>query len=112
MAETGHRMAGKTVVVTGGTGGIGKATASGLAALGARVAIVGRDRERAESAAADIRAEAAARCVEPPQVGVHVADMSAQAEVRRLAREVLDAYPRLDVLINNVGGYWATRHLT
>jgi NAD(P)-dependent dehydrogenase (short-subunit alcohol dehydrogenase family) len=38
--------------------------------------------------------------------------MSAQAGVRRLAREVLDASPRLDVLINNVGGYWATRHLT
>ena len=41
-----------------------------------------------------------------------VADLSAQAEVRRLAGEVLDAYPRLDVLVNNVGGYWATRHVT
>ena len=38
--------------------------------------------------------------------------MSSQAEVRRLAREVLDAYPRLDVLVNNVGGFWATRHAT
>jgi retinol dehydrogenase-14 len=112
MAETSDRMAGKTVLITGGTGGIGKATAIGLAALGARVGIVGRDRDRAESAAADIRAEAAARGVEPPEVDVHVADMSTQAEVRRVAREVLDSYPRLDVLINNVGGYWATRHLT
>jgi hypothetical protein len=49
------RMTGKTVLVTGGTGGIGKATAVGLAALGARVGITGRDRLRAE-AAADIRA--------------------------------------------------------
>jgi NAD(P)-dependent dehydrogenase (short-subunit alcohol dehydrogenase family) len=49
-------MVGKTVVVTGGTGGIGKATAVGLARLGARVAITGRDITRAEAAAADIRA--------------------------------------------------------
>ena len=40
------------------------------------------------------------------------ADLSSQAEVRRLAAEVLDAYPRLDVLVNNVGGFWATRHVT
>jgi NAD(P)-dependent dehydrogenase (short-subunit alcohol dehydrogenase family) len=40
------------------------------------------------------------------------ADMYSQAEVRRLAREVLAAYPRLDVLVNNVGGFWATRRVT
>jgi NAD(P)-dependent dehydrogenase (short-subunit alcohol dehydrogenase family)/MFS family permease len=38
--------------------------------------------------------------------------MSSQAEVHRLAAAVLDAYPRLDVLVNNVGGFWATRHVT
>ena len=38
--------------------------------------------------------------------------MSSQAEVRRLAAEVLAAYPRLDVLVNNVGGFWAHRHVT
>ena len=38
--------------------------------------------------------------------------MSSQAEVRRLAGEVLAAYPRLDVLVNNVGGFWATRQIT
>ena len=46
------------------------------------------------------------------QVDVFVADLSSQREVRRLAEEVLTAYPRLDVLVNNVGGYWATRHAT
>ena len=100
-------MSGKTVLVTGGTGGIGKATAAGLASLGARVGIVGRDRQRAEAAAADIRRENDA-----PAVDLFVADMSSQAEVRRLAAEVLGRYPRLDVLVNNVGGFWATRHTT
>lgn len=112
MPEIPNPMTGKTVLVTGGTGGIGKATAVGLAALGAHVGIVGRDRQRAQSAAADISAQAAAHGVDTHEVDVYVVDMSAQAGVRRLAREVLDVCPRLDVLINNVGGYWATRHLT
>jgi NAD(P)-dependent dehydrogenase (short-subunit alcohol dehydrogenase family) len=47
-----------------------------------------------------------------PAVDVFVADMSSQTEVRRLAAEVLSAYPRLDVLLNNVGGFWAHRHAT
>ena len=43
---------------------------------------------------------------------VFVADMSSQSEVRRLAAEVLQRLPRIDVLVNNVGGYWNTRHVT
>ena len=100
-------MAGKVVLVTGATGGIGKATAIGLATMGARVGITGRDLIRAEQAAADIRSASG-----NPAVDVFVADMSSQAEVRRLAGAVLDAYPRLDVLVNNVGGFWAHRHPT
>lgn len=100
-------MAGKTVLVTGGTGGIGKATAAGLAALGARVGITGRDLARGRAAAADIAAMSG-----NPAVDAFAADMSSQTEVRRLAREVLDLYPRLDVLVNNVGGFWATRRVT
>ena len=49
-------MAGKSVLATGGTGGIGKVTAIGLAALGARVGITGRDQARVEAAAVSIRA--------------------------------------------------------
>jgi retinol dehydrogenase-14 len=105
--DTNPSMAGKTVLVTGGTGGIGKATAVGLARSGARVGIVGRDAARATAAAEDIRARSG-----NPAVDVFAADMSAQAEVRRLAAEVLDAYPRLDVLVNNVGGFWQHRHVT
>ena len=100
-------MAGKTVLITGATGGIGRATAIGLAALGARVAITGRGLMRAEAAAVDIR-----DATGNPDVNAFGADLSSQAEVRRLATEVLDAYPRLDVLVNNVGGFSATRHVT
>jgi retinol dehydrogenase 14 len=100
-------MIGKTVLITGGTGGIGKAAAIGLASMGARVGITGRDRTRAEQAAKDIEAESG-----NPAVDVFVADLSSQSEVRRMADEVLSAYPRLDVLVNNVGGFWAHRRLT
>jgi retinol dehydrogenase 14 len=107
MVDTTKPMAGKSILITGGTGGIGKATAMGLAALGALVAITGRDLPRAESAAADIR-----RTTGNPGVTPFAADLSSQVEVRRLAAEVLEAYPRLDVLVNNVGGSWASRHVT
>jgi NAD(P)-dependent dehydrogenase (short-subunit alcohol dehydrogenase family) len=100
-------MAGKTVLVTGGTGGIGRAAAVGLAALGARVGITGRDQARADAAAAAIRRQSG-----NPAVDVFVGDLSSQTEVRRLADEVLAAYPRLNVLLNNVGGFWSHRHVT
>ena len=99
-------MAGRTVLVTGGTAGIGRATALGLAAMGAHLAITGRDRGRSEAAARDIRAAGGG------QVDVFVADLSSQSEVRRLAGEVIQRLSRIDVLVNNVGGYWNTRHIT
>jgi retinol dehydrogenase-14 len=99
-------LAGRTVLVTGGTGGIGRATALGLARMGAHLAITGRDRERTEGAAREIRAAGGG------QVDAFVADLSSQSEVRRLADEVLQTYPRIEVLVNNVGGYWKTRHVT
>ena len=100
-------MTGKFVLVTGGTGGIGKATAIGLATMGARVGVTGRDVSRTAQAAADVSAVSG-----NPAVDAFAADMTSQAEVRRLAAAVLGAYPRLDVLVNNVGGFWAHRHPT
>jgi retinol dehydrogenase-14 len=102
----GGPMAGRTALVTGGTGGIGRATAMGLATMGAHVGITGRDRGRAEGAAAEIRAAGGG------QVDVFVADLSSQSQVRRLAEQVLQTYPRIDVLVNDVGGYWDTRDVT
>jgi NAD(P)-dependent dehydrogenase (short-subunit alcohol dehydrogenase family) len=102
----GRPMAGRTVLITGGTAGIGKATALGLAAMGAHVAVTGRDRDRADAAGAEIRAAGGGR------VDVFIADLSSQAQVRRLADQVLHALTRIDVLVNNVGGYWNTRHVT
>src|SRR3954469_15444811 len=99
-------LTGRTVLVTGATGGIGKATALGLAALGAEVAITGRDPERAEPAAREIRTAGRG------PVEVFIADLSSQGEVRRLAGEVLQRLIRIDVLVNNVGGYWSSRHVT
>lgn len=99
-------MAGKTVLITGASGGIGRATAVGLATMGAHLAITGRDRGRTAGAADEIRAAGGG------QVDVFVADLSDQGEVRRLAGEVLQRLSRIDVLINNVGGYWNTRHVT
>ena len=100
-------MDGKTVLITGGTGGIGKAAAIRLASMGARVGVTGRDGARGEEAAAEIRGASG-----NPAVDLFVADMSSQAEVRHLAADVLAAYPRIDVLLNNVGGFWSHRHVT
>ena len=100
-------MAGKTVLITGGTGGIGRATAVGLAGMGARVAITGRDLARTKAAAAEIAAATG-----NPAVDAYAADLSVQTQVCGLAAEILQAYPRVDVLINNVGGFWAHRHVT
>ena len=99
-------MAGKTVLITGATSGIGKATALGLATMGAHLAITGRDVGRIEAAGEEIRAAGAG------QVDLFIADLSSQSEVRRLVEEVLQTLSRIDVLINNVGGYWDTRHVT
>jgi len=100
-------MDGKVVLVTGGTGGIGKATSEGLANLGARVVVVGRDRSKGVAAAAEIKATTGNEAVE-----LVVADLSSQAEIHRLAREFEANHQRLDALVNNAGAMYARRFET
>ena len=100
-------MTGKTVLITGATSGIGKATAMGLANMGARVVMVGRDRGRGEAAVADIKENSGNASVD-----LMLADVSSQKEIRRLADEFGEAYPRLDVLINNAGVFRSERITT
>ncbi|MEV5809701.1 SDR family oxidoreductase [Streptomyces parvulus] len=98
---------GKTVLITGATAGLGRATATQLAQRGAHVTICGRDPGKSARIAAEIRAQTANENVD------HLtADLSSLAEARRLASEFSDRHKKLDVLINNVGGIWAERHTT
>ena len=101
-------MNGKQILITGATNGIGLAAAEALVALGANVAIVGRNETRTKIAAARIRAAAGKGAT----VGTLIADLASQGAVRNLAAEVLDRYPRVDVLINNAGAMYTTRHVT
>jgi len=87
---------GKAAIVTGGTQGIGRATALMLAREGASVAIAARGRELLEQAAADIRA--AGGSVAPIQ-----ADVSKAEDCERLVAETLKAFGRIDILVNNAG---------
>jgi NAD(P)-dependent dehydrogenase (short-subunit alcohol dehydrogenase family) len=95
---------GKRVLMTGGSSGIGLAAARELAARGADLSIVVRSPARGEAAAAEIQAAGAGRPVD-----LLLADLSSQAAVRRLAAEVLERYPRLEVLVNNAGAIYGRR---
>jgi retinol dehydrogenase-12 len=97
-------MQGKVCLVTGATAGIGLVTARELARKGARVILVGRATERCSRAAEEIRALTGSTAVE-----WLVADLSSQADVRRLADQVRSRWPRLDVLVNNAGGIFIKR---
>jgi NAD(P)-dependent dehydrogenase (short-subunit alcohol dehydrogenase family) len=95
-------MHGRTALITGSTGGIGWETARGLAALGARVILVGRDGDRAAAATTHIG----------PAAEWVTADLTCQDEVRRLAGIVASRHDKLDVLVNNFGLNPARREVT
>ncbi|WP_336360070.1 SDR family oxidoreductase [Haladaptatus sp. ZSTT2] len=96
----------QTIMVTGGTSGIGRKTARGLAEVGSSVVITGRNRARGEKVVATIEREAdgSARFLR--------ADFSSVTEVRRLANEFRDHADRLDVLVHNAGTFEGKRTLT
>ena len=104
-------MRGKTCVITGANTGIGKAAATVLAALGAHIVMVCRNRERGEAARVEIE-RAAQKGGAGGGAELRIADLSVQAEVRTVAQSILDAHPRVDVLINNAGVALKQREVT
>ena len=91
-------MQGKICLVTGATSGIGKATALGLAQMGATVVMVGRDREKGEAVQREIKTKSGNEAVD-----LLLADLSSQESIRQLAENFLERYTKLHVLINNAG---------
>jgi NAD(P)-dependent dehydrogenase (short-subunit alcohol dehydrogenase family) len=98
---------GKTVVITGGTSGIGEIAAGQLAEMGARIVLIARNKARATDTLARLRVRA-------PGLAhtVHYADLTRLSEMKRVAAEIAGQEPRIDVLINNSGAIFASRRLT
>ena len=90
-------MAGKTVLITGSTDGVGRYVAARLAAEGAKVLIHGRDATRAETLIDEIKRDGHAAPM------FYQADLSSLADVRRLADAVIADHKRLDVFVSNAG---------
>lgn len=97
-------LAGRTALVTGPTGGLGRATADSLAALGARVILVGRDADRLEL----VRAALIAASGEDRYPAV-VADMSSLASVRSTVAAIAASEPALDIVVDNAGAIYPER---
>ncbi|MFD3488837.1 SDR family NAD(P)-dependent oxidoreductase [Streptomyces sp. NPDC058665] len=98
--RTTRNLSGATVIVTGASSGIGAAAAHRFAALGATVAVVGRSVPATKAVAQSAGGHA------------HFADFSRLDDVRRLAAELLERYPRIDVLANNAGALFSSHGLT
>lgn len=93
-------MAGRTIVITGASDGVGAAAAKRLSRSGEDVVVVGRSPQKTAAVADALGADS------------FVADFADLAQVRDLAQRLLDAYPRIDVLANNAGGMMNTRETT
>jgi len=100
-------MAVKTIVVTGGTSGIGEVAAVELAKQGARIVLIARDPERAGMTLSKLR-----NANPNERHTSHLADLSQISEMRRTAKEIVQSEPEIDVLINNAGALFNTRKVT
>jgi NAD(P)-dependent dehydrogenase (short-subunit alcohol dehydrogenase family) len=119
-ASSEERARNKVAVVTGASRGLGLETSKQLARQGTEIVMICRDRTRGEQARSQV-AEVATR--KPPVL--LLADLSVQADIRRVAKEVTERYNAADILINNAGSAfnrreqsadgleltWATNHL-
>lgn len=93
-------MAARTIVITGASDGIGASAARTLAKTGDRIVVVGRSAEKTQAVAEDIGADH------------FVTDFAALSQVRVLASQLKEKYPRIDVLVNNAGGIMGRREVT
>ena len=100
-------MNGKVCLVTGATDGIGKVSARVLAENGAKVIIVGRNPEKSATVLAELKSSSGNE-----NIDLLIADLAVMQEVRDLAEQVISRYHRLDILLNNAGGYFAKHELT
>jgi len=100
-------MNGKVCLVTGATDGIGKISARVLAEKGAKVIIVGRNPEKSATVLAELKSSSGNE-----NIDLLMADLAVMQEVRDLAEQVISHYDRLDILLNNAGGYFAKHELT
>jgi NAD(P)-dependent dehydrogenase (short-subunit alcohol dehydrogenase family) len=100
-------MKGKTVVITGGTSGIGEIAAERLAQMGARIVLIARSKSRGKVTLARLHEKA-------PDLAhtVHYADLTRISEMKRVAAEIASQEPRIDVLINNAGAMFSSRRFT
>jgi NAD(P)-dependent dehydrogenase (short-subunit alcohol dehydrogenase family) len=100
-------MQGKTVVITGGTSGIGQVAAETLAKMGARIVLVARSANRGGAAISRLREIAPGA-----SHSIYYGDLSRLAEIRRVSKEIAAAETRIDVLINNAGAMFGERQIT
>jgi len=99
-------MAGRTVVITGATSGIGEVAADRLAGKGERIVFIARDRARGEETLKHLRA------IADGDHRAHYADLSRLSEMKRVAGEIAQTEPRVDILINNAGAMFSARKVT
>ena len=105
--EYSPSMRGKTCVITGATSGIGRAAAEGLAAMGARIVMLARNKQRGEAMLTKLRDR-----FPLAEHSIYYADLLRLAEVKRAAADIAAAEPRVDVLLNNAGAMFAWRKIT
>lgn len=97
----------RVIVVSGASSGLGLETAKQLAAQGAEIVMIARDRERGERARCQVAERAAGK-----SPTLLLADLSVQADIRRVTEEIHNRFDHVDILINNAGGASASRELS